>query len=66
MGKVINFKSKCYPVQPEFCRIDKHNYPKTNKITKVQKYHDSQSSDFGKLYKQDRREIEDEEKDYYM
>lgn len=42
--------------------FDKYNYPKSNKITKVQKYYNSQSSDFGKLYQQDRQEVEDEEK----
>jgi superfamily I DNA/RNA helicase len=42
--------------------FDKNNYPKKSKIIKVQKYHNIQSSDSGKLYKQDKQEIEDEEK----
>lgn len=42
--------------------FDKNNYPKKSKIIKVQKYHNIQSSDSGKLYKQDKQDIEDEEK----
>lgn len=42
--------------------FDNENYPKKNKIDGIKEYHSSQKLGFGEPYRQDRQEIEDEEK----